>query len=401
MNWNKIFKQIINPKNHFPILILGFVLVNGIWLYKMGIMVDADTKEYLAYAEELDQNGFFVKPHYFWYLGYVGFLWTIMKIHPSFEAVVMVQYLLSFLAMISLYRSAIRLTGKPIVGLITCGLFLGFFKIQFWNLFLYAESLLISLTCFTVYFIIKWDKNELRNWEVPLMILVILTTFFTKPTGIAILAASCVLLFWKVGGEIRSKKIKWGVGIAVLIVGILLLNKMLHTFGFVDDYLSGEIIYNVTNVSHQDYARYLIMDRPDNLWLPDDNHPTLIRFASLIVMNPWYSIKLISTKLFYFLFYVRPYYSWIHNVMALLVLLPMYGFFIMEMVKGDTNRSFKFFIAVFFLISTLSPVLLTVDWSSRFLMPLLPLVFLLGSKGMVRFIESRSKRKHQPFFFHK
>lgn len=309
-----------------------------------------------------------------------------MKIHQSYEAVVLVQYLLSYLALISLYKSSIRLFNLPWAALITGLYFLGFYMIQFWNLFLYAESLLISMTCFSLYYLIKWDKHVLRKWETPIMVLVIGLTFFTKPTGVAILAAMTAVLMKTIWEKIEMQKIKVVFTSLVLVSGLVLLNQMLSTFGFVNDYLSGEIVYNISNVSDQDYAKYLIMEKPDDLWLPNENHPTLIRFASLILFNPYYSIKLIGTKLFYFLFYVRPYYSWIHNMMALAVLVPMYVFFVKEIIQGEISVNLKLFASVYLLVSISSTVLLTVDWHSRFLMPVLPLIFLIGGMGISRLV---------------
>ncbi|MCL6261219.1 hypothetical protein M3O96_19110 [Aquiflexum sp. TKW24L] len=51
-----------------------FLLVNGLWFWKMGIMTDDDTWGYLQYANEIKENGLFFKPHLFWYIGYVLFI---------------------------------------------------------------------------------------------------------------------------------------------------------------------------------------------------------------------------------------------------------------------------------------------------------------------------------------
>jgi len=216
--------------------------------------------------------------------------------------------------------------------------------------------------------------------------------FFTKPTGIALLGGvllSVAVSLWK---KENFKQIKWVVLTGLVVAFFILLNSMLSTFGFVEAYQMGEIVYNSHKIKHLDYAKYLMINVPENLFVPDSNLPTIFQFVLLIVGNPIYSLKLFGTKLLYYIFYVRPYYSILHNLLALLVLVPVYLTFMNELFNKELRLPLKSFIIGFVGISILSSTLLTVDWNSRFLVAVLPVIFVLSSRNILYFLNPVSKR---------
>ena len=321
---------------------------------------------------------------------------------------VIAQLALSFLALMTLYYSAVRLFKSPKAGLITGIAFLGFAMISFWNFWIYCESLLISLNCLAFFFLVKWLKGEATTSNLILGIPLILAAVFTKPTGIALLGAIAAALSYRylfvgAGSGDRPalspfRRLRPSLSVPLLslvllaatVVFLLLLNKMLSTFTFRDDYRLGEVVYNIHRLADQPYAGWLMIQPPDPLYQPDAHWPPLVQFMALILGNPWYSLKLFAAKLFYQLFYIRPYYSWGHNAAALLVLLPLYGAAVRELTRPRILPEIKLLFLVFFAISTLAVALLTVDWNGRFLMPLLPMVFLKGAGGLQQFERIRS-----------
>ncbi|RPA68410.1 hypothetical protein EF405_12165 [Cyclobacteriaceae bacterium YHN15] len=367
---------------HRLFLSILFVIVNGILFWKLGVSVDDDTESFLTYAEEIKERGIFFKPHDFWYIAYPLFIILMTSIHDSLGMVVFGQVALSYLALMSLYASGKRLFGNPKAGLVAGLLFLGFFMISFWNFWIYCESLLISLNCLSIYFLIKWFKNEGNLGNYILGILVIVAAFFTKPTGIALLGGILIsvgFIFWV---NEKFRKVRWAGLIGGFFLFILLLNQMLSTFGFVEAYQMGEVVYNVHKLADKDYATWLILEVPENLFVPASELPPIFQFVSIIIGNPIYSLQLFGTKLFFFLFYLRPYYSLAHNALALAVLLPVYVFFFHEMIKGSISKPFKILVFGFILISILSTSLMTINWNSRFLVPILPVIFLIAANKL-------------------
>jgi hypothetical protein len=76
------------------------------------------------------------------------------------------------------------------------------------------------------------------------------------------------------------------------------------------------------------------------------------------------------------------------------VLFPMYFGFEKSMAGKSLKPEAKIFALTFIAFSAFSVSLLTINWNSRFLMPVLPLVFLVGSKSLVkwRVLNSQSVR---------
>ncbi|MEX2512892.1 MAG: glycosyltransferase family 39 protein [Cyclobacteriaceae bacterium] len=382
MHFKKIDLKIgaLNRIQNRPILFLTllFVLVNGFFFWKLGVSVDDDTERFMAYADEIREFGLFFKPHDFWYLGYVLFILAITSVYDTLAAIVLVQVLLSFLAMISLYYSGQRLFGNQTIGLLASVAFLGFYLLPFWNYWIYAESLFISLNCFALCYLIQWYTGKISWRNMLAGTLIICWAILTKPTGIALLAAVLVPLVYLLIKNMNKWSFKVGT-VMVFVVGfLLLLNEMLSTFGFVEAYQNGEIIYGAEKVNHQAYAKGLLMVVPESLYLPDKDHPSLVQLVLLFFGNPVYSLKLFSTKLFYYILAIRPYYSFLHNTYLLGFLLPLYYLFVVGLKKSPLDTTAYLFIGCFILIHTLSGTLLTINWNSRFLLPVLPLVFLVG-----------------------
>lgn len=368
---------------HRLFLSILFVIVNGILFWKLGVSVDADTERFLSYAEEIKERGIFFKPHDFWYIAYPLFIIFMTSIHDSLGMVVLGQVALSYVALMSLYGSGRRLIGKPEAGLVAGLLFLGFLMISFWNFWIYCESLLISLNCLSIYFLIKWVKGEGNLGNYIVGTLVIIAAFFTKPTGIALLAGIGLMIFYWFWKEFSDKALKYGLLTVFFIGFLLLLNHMLSTFTFVRDYQLGELIYNAHTLPNQPYTKYLMISLPEALYIPPSDWQPLLQFIAIILGNPLYSLKLFGAKLFYYVFYVRPYYSILHNLLALVVLIPVYVGFIKAFIKNQIPGSIKLLVLGFTGVSVLSSTLLTVDWNSRFLVAVLPVIFLVSSRNLV------------------
>lgn len=363
----------------FLVLTPVFLGINGFLLAYLGVSLDDDSQWYLSYAAEIKERGLFFKPHYFWYIGYPLFILLMKAIHPSLEMVIIGQVLLSYIALFGLYKTAETLFSDNKTGVIAGLFFLMFLMISFWNFWILCESLLISLNSLVFCLFVFWQVKRKRRYLV-FGLVVFLIAFFTKPTGIAMLAAGLSVLFFQLWLHISNKRVKIAFIGMTLFGFFILLNQMLSTFGFVEDYKKGEIVYNIHKLAEQPYAKYLMVKPPEDLYIPPDHYPALIRFLSLIFGNPLYSLQLITSKLFYYILYVRPYFSVYHNGLALLLLIPVYYGFLKEMCSNKLPLAVALFVGVFLGISVLSSVLLTVDWNSRFLAAALPLVFVVASR---------------------
>ncbi|WP_158860496.1 hypothetical protein [Lunatibacter salilacus] len=374
-----------------PIILLSllFIAVNAALYTKLGVVVDSDTERFLQYAEEIKTNGVFFKPHDFWYIGYALFILAANSIWESLMAVVLAQATVSYLALMAIYHTALKLYRSQAPAILSGLLFLGFFKISYWNFWIYAESLLISLTCISFYLVVRWQQGERSIPFTMLAVLVIGYTFFVKPTGVAFLAGIVAMIIPYVWNTLKHPFSRTTGFTVIFLLFFYLLNQMLATFGFIRDYATGEIVYNITKMAHMDYAKWLMVTPPKNLYLPDENEAALLKAAKLVLGNPIYALQLFSLKAFYFLGYIRPYYSAVHNLAALSILLPCYIAFTKTLGTEKIALSLRLFAGSFVLVSLLSCAMLTVDWDSRFLMVVLPIVFLFALGTLVNWLPSR------------
>jgi len=88
-------------------------------------------------------------------------------------------------------------------------------------------------------------------------------------------------------------------------------------------------------------------------------------------------------KLFYFFLLARPYYSLPHNVLVLLLLLPVYTFTIISWFRGRKEFVRWGFAAIIILLQALVVSFTFADWDSRHLEVVLPLMFLFASGGAI------------------
>jgi hypothetical protein len=159
----------------------------------------------------------------------------------------------------------------------------------------------------------------------------------------------------------------------MLMVGLfLLLNAMLKDSMLVESYASGEVIYPSISLG---------IKPPVDLIIPITDHYPLTRVVLFIAGNPIYFLKLYFVKLFLFLGNMKPYYSPIHNVMIALVLYPLYGMAIRGYKIMDRHQG-KYFIAAYVVTQSFSVAMTSENWDGRFLIPLLPFIFILSAIGI-------------------
>jgi hypothetical protein len=163
------------------------------------------------------------------------------------------------------------------------------------------------------------------------------------------------------------------LGFIGAIAVLLLLAGMLKNFTLLESYAKAEIIYpNIT----------LGLEVPSDVYIPKADHSIMLRVFLFAFYNPIYFLKLFFLKLFLFLGNVKPYFSVFHNVAIVLILYPLYFFAVKGFFKFPAYRREKYFIAGFVMAQALTVALTSENWDGRFLVPLLPFVFLLSANGV-------------------
>ena len=273
------------------VLVLWAVVNLGL-LYSNGVKVVSDSERYIEYANGLS-TGFYADSFNFWYIGYAAYLLVVFHAFGGgVTEVVVGQYCLAFLAVIALHRASFLLSRSTFSSVATCVLFIVFADISLWNSYILTESLYISFTCFSIYFMVRVYKQKASAMNIAAAIAVLIFTFFIKPTGIALLAALVGLAMYEVIGR---QQVRWVravsiIGLTTLV--ILLANKMIASYLIMENYAAGEVIYAVREYGGSASVEGLIVSPPADLWMPDASQPPIVKVWLFIFHNPVYWAKL-------------------------------------------------------------------------------------------------------------
>ena len=363
----------------FPIaIIILFLLITILSIKINGVKVSNDSFRYLEYAENL-REGFYVERHNVRYIMYVFFIY-IVDFLPNDNlhfAIIFFQYLLSGISLIFLYKGLKILFRKEIVATIACVLCLLFLEFSFWNSYVLCESLYLSATSISIYFLIKACRSP-KKINYVFLFSSCLFLAFVKPTGIAFGIALLIVIIF--GLKKITSNLVYGLMIFGLVLsGFWVINKYLTTYQVIENYQMGEVISGVTTVSHLEGVSYYILDVPEDLEFLGENNPPLLRIAHFALHNFSYWLKLSATKMLFFVAHIRPLWSFVHNVYNGLLLLICYFFFFRSFCNRTISQKIKVFAGSYFLIHLIGVGLTAADWDGRFLMPVLPILFAIAA----------------------
>ncbi len=368
-------KQLVQPSDKVAIpalLFLWFLL--QLWGYsKFGITSSADTPFYIAQANDW-LEGTWPEGRERWYSSYSLTIALVIAITGSASYIVVVQVLLSLVAMLALYKLGNEVSKQYKAGFIACIMYLFFFKLQQWNYFIYAESLAISGAIIVLCFLVKAKKM------LPVMLTAVVLCYvvFLRPNGLGVLVASFMYLIAHTYQKRQLIKQQLVIGSATFIIMILYIsNRMLATevASFIDSYSRGELVY----------PNHTLGFKPDqNLTKPSPENPPLLQLLLFAVQNSWYFLQLCMLKLVLFIFHVKPYFSIFHNI-YLLLFLPVVYLYFCSALKIVPLPVAAFALTVF----TLQAAIVSIsseNWDGRFLLPVLPPVFLVAAIGLKSYL---------------
>ena len=360
------------------LLVIVWAGVNGGLYAHYGVKVVNDSPRYLNYAQQIADGLGWYESHNFWYLGYVLFVLVIKGTFQSNGALIAGQILLHGIATVALYRTSYQVFASRGAALVTALFFLAWIEIPTWNFYVLAESWYVSLVCLVLYSIVSFDGSP-KRWVATTLL--VLLTFITKPTGIAVLIAygAFLMSYYSVRTK-GSKPVAYLLAMLMLPLLYGLINQMLSSFVLIENYATGEVVYGMSTVHGYAGKEQLVLPT-GNLIIPSTRHAPIPRLLLFVIGNPVYFARLSSMKALYFLGHIRPYYSWLHNAFIIATLYPLYLLAGKALLQSSLNFSIRRFCLTFIILHTLAIMGTSVDWDGRFLMPLLPIVLLLGVGG--------------------
>lgn len=222
-----------------------------------------------------------------------------------------------------------------------------------------------------------------------------LVTVFIRPHGIVFLIATTIYLFSVLVQTkiyLAHKKAIIRISLIVILLLLTLTGIAIQNFDFmsIKIYLTGDVVYLSSQYAPQFSSLSL---NAEGLVLPDFSLPTVFQLVEFIFYNPFYFFQLSFSKLFFFFTHVKPYYSFMHNVLIGVTLYPLYFLSIVG-VKKLNNVPARNFIVAFITLQALSVMLMVEDWDGRFLMPVLPFVIICSAVGLVSILNELNIRHY-------
>jgi len=373
------------PTKYFlPSLGILYLIISYLMFQYLGIKVVSDSPRYLDYAANIRESGFYIEEHNIWYVSYPIFILLLSYLHPSLELIIFAQYALGGLALLCLYLAVRDFSQNEWAAGIAGLLYLLYFKNTLYPAYILTESLYSSLTCISLWCLVQWRSGKWGMLGKGFSCLIFLAAIFCKPTGIALLGALMVPVLYSYWKKIPSLLFKSGLVLFALAGMMVLLNAMFETFNVLYEYERGDLIYGMFLFEGKDFHPYLSLEPPSDLYMPDKSYSVLIQVIFFVVYNPWFWFRQFIGKLLLFFLHVRPFWSWMHNIHSLLLLLPTYFFAVRFLKSRQMDRSSLLFSVVFIGIHALSVGIMTEDWDGRFLSPILPLIFGLAGIGLAK-----------------
>lgn len=365
--------SIVKKTGYFVIPLLFLLIQVALFLW-FGVRTPVDSEMYIQDAQVWLKGSVPDEGRSIWYAGYSLLLALIFLLKGSLQEMVYLQIAFSGIAAYCVYGITKEIYRSKLQAFIAVFLYIGWFKIHQWNMYIYTESLFTSFCIICFYFLIKSKKT----WHYMLTGALLVFTFFIRPSGFAFFAG---LLIYAASFVLKgnfSKKSKLVFVSAGLILTLLILNKMLGFYLSDSDYYLPVIIYPNESLG---------ISAPHDLRIPDQDLAPLVRLLLYMVYNPLYFLKLALIKTVLFLGHVKPYYSLAHNLLIGLVLYPLYAMAVYGFKFFPENRLEHFWIAGYVFTQTTTVALLTENWDGRFLLPVLPFVFILASGGIDKLVK--------------
>jgi hypothetical protein len=352
------------------ILLLIWLVVQSCVFLRYEIQQPIDSDFYISNAQAILQ-GHFPFDRGLWYSSYSCFLAFVFWSGGNLITVVLFQLFLSGIAALALYKAVEQLFQNSTTAFLATLQYLLWIKIHQWNSYIYTESLFInfSIICFALLSLSKEKMHHIFT------ALIIIFTVFLRPTGIALFIATCAYLLYKM---FQQKQLSIGklliIIASVFVILSIVLNAMLeeYIFYFIDSYSKAELIYPNINLG---------FSAPKQLTIPSTTHAPLLQLIEFIVYNLVYFLKLFIIKFLLFAGNMKPYFSVAHNIWIALVLYPIYTWAIYGFKKMEWSAE-NVWMSIFILIQTLTVSVTSENWDGRFLILILPFVFIYAAFGI-------------------
>ncbi|MGB8194693.1 MAG: glycosyltransferase family 39 protein [Chitinophagaceae bacterium] len=349
------------------LLVFIFCAVQVGLLLHFGIYTKEEAVKYLYEAEHFKTFAHFSQPKYIFYSGYI-FLQLLADITGTgIIGLYIFQLLLNGFAAICFYRLVRNISGKEGTAFTATLLLLLCIPFQKWTVFLFTESVFFSLLI--IYCYVLFAKFNRRYAKPVLLSLLLFLLIICRPTGMLVIPASLALVSHHlfVNRQKLWAALIWLPGLIGLIFLLDTAMKGKGEFDFIAPFVQEHIICGLPGNAAAGRA-----EAENSLW-----------GLLLYVLNHFIDfIKLGFARLVAFFGMFRSYYSGLHNLLLMASFYPVYILASFAIRHSFRNQR-RFFIFSVTLVATfaISVMLTCDDWHNRFIMPVMPIIFIYAAIG--------------------
>ena len=348
-------------------IIIGWLLVNGFFLLKNGIVNTGEADKYIYQAHVLLRTGHFETPNFIFYSVIIFLLSACLKFHLGFGWIVVIQTGLSLAATIYFHKTLLLLLRSPKLAFIGAFMLLMNFPYQSFNTFLQTESLFHSVSLLLICSLIRQNKYSGRFLLTILITLLLLSVI--RPTGFLYWPVAGIYLF-AVALAKSHPALKISAAAAVLFLSLCAINRAMNSGGELDFMLPFREEHIICGTPTLLYPRQIGFNGPDN---------SLYSVLRYIIHDFGHFIRLAGLKTLSFWAIYRNYYSLLHNLYLVVWFYPIILTALFSVPSWFRHRLLPFLYLITPILLTWLAVTLTCDdWSNRFFLSISPLLIFLS-----------------------
>ena len=284
------------------------------------------------------------------------------------EAVIILQIILSVIAFWIYLKIINEVTSNNLVYLFGVLLFL-WPELQIWNYYIHTESIFISLSVIALYFYF--------NKSYSLTFLICFTLCLIRPNGFIFLLGFSIFYFHQ-KVELKTFLIS-SIALILILTYIsfeIILPKIFNIFSLYSNLTSGLII--------QGYKDWHVGSS-----LTECSECELIKKSTYVIINnPFFYFKLFTFRFIIYVTQFRPYYTSYHNMFIIISFLVIY-FGVCKSIITDKFKRIGYLI-----LPTVFQILIVivsgVDWDNRFIVIILPNIFILSVMGYNQLLKTKN-----------
>ena len=291
-------------------------------------------------------------------------------------AIVVFQILLDSTVAASLFYAGAR-AGKICAGAIAAAIYICLWDNFRWTTYILADTVLVFSLC--ALFVLSLSIVQNPRWHKALVLgLLVSWLLHTRPNGLILILLLPAYLIVRMRKDVRQAAVFAAlVATSVLIIvgpSVMLWSKMQPTVQSSEEHMA----------ERRNLNDLLIMSTKtiqNNLIEPSFEHDET-NFLIYLQKYPLEHIKICLRKFVVFYKPTAQTFSLGHNVFNLMVLVPIYSFALVGLMRIRGRPLFA--VVILFIVSlTLLHMLTWVDYDQRHRAPIMPFMVMLAAKGLV------------------